>query len=283
MGTLRERAGQLKEKRPGYGAVLDFYVLVRESQAASRTSMRVSAVKVNRDRKRLPPGKGFPLVEKGDLPIDLESSGNLFHSLCRLASAANPHMAAQVEKIDRNLLNGTLDLEALLAENWNEQMIGQAAADLGLDSHALLFLVASSAKPSIEAAREQLCRDLDLETWRKSCCPVCGSRPTLSLLKGDAGMRYSLCSYCGCEWRIDRLSCPVCGGRDQDSLEYFHGEGEEACRMDLCDACRHYIKTIDYRILEESDPCLEDLATLHLDVLAVQKGYRRSVPNPWTG
>jgi len=27
---------QLKEKRPGYGALLDFYVAVRESQVASR-------------------------------------------------------------------------------------------------------------------------------------------------------------------------------------------------------------------------------------------------------
>ena len=32
MGTLRERAEQLKERRPGYGALLDFYVSVRESQ-----------------------------------------------------------------------------------------------------------------------------------------------------------------------------------------------------------------------------------------------------------
>ena len=39
---------------------------------------------------------------------------------------------------------------------------------------------------------------------------------------------------------------------------------------------------IDCRSLEAPDPGLEDLATLHLDVVAVQKGYERSVPNPWT-
>jgi formate dehydrogenase maturation protein FdhE len=27
---------------------------------------------------------------------------------------------------------------------------------------------------------------------------------------------------------------------------------------------------------------LEDLATLHLDISASQKGYKRPVPNPWT-
>ena len=94
-------------------------------------------------------------------------------------------------------------------------------------------------------------------------------------------MRYSLCSWCGFQWRIDRLSCSVCGSKEQGVLHYFIGEGEDTCRIDLCDACHHYIKTIDYRSLEESDPSLEDLATLHLDVLAAQKGYRRSVPIPW--
>jgi hypothetical protein len=44
----------------------------------------------------------------------------------------------------------------------------------------------------------------------------------------------------------------------------------------------HYIKTIDYRILEASDPCLEDLATLHLNVIAVKKGYTGVVPNSWS-
>ena len=57
--------------------------------------------------------------------------------------------------------------------------------------------------------------------------------------------------------------------------------GKESYRIDLCDKCHHYIKTIDVRDLEESDPSLEDLATLHLDVVAAQKGYERSVPNPW--
>ncbi|MGO8990305.1 MAG: formate dehydrogenase accessory protein FdhE [bacterium] len=96
------------------------------------------------------------------------------------------------------------------------------------------------------------------------------------------GKRYLLCSSCGYPWRIDRLFCPFCSSKDQDSLHYFHGEGEETHRIDLCDNCHHYIKTIDYRNLQESDPVLEDLATLHLDILATQKGYKRPVPNPWT-
>ena len=77
------------------------------------------------------------------------------------------------------------------------------------------------------------------------------------------------------------MSCAVCGSKEQQYLEYFYGEGEEAYRIDICGKCRHYIKTIDQRDLEPSDPFLEDLATLHLDVIAVDRGYERCVPNPW--
>ena len=55
-----------------------------------------------------------------------------------------------------------------------------------------------------------------------------------------------------------------------------------ASRIDLCDSCHHYIKTIDVRTLEAPDPCLEDLGTLHLDVVAARKGYSRVVPNRWS-
>ncbi|HZM36157.1 MAG TPA: formate dehydrogenase accessory protein FdhE [Burkholderiales bacterium] len=99
-----------------------------------------------------------------------------------------------------------------------------------------------------------------------------------------AGADYSenLCARCGSQWRVDRLSCALCGNRAPDSLEYFHGDGETAWRIDPCASGRHYIKTIDARGLEAPDPVLEDLATLHLDVLAAEKGYSRGASNPWS-
>lgn len=281
MGIQRERAEQLKEKRPGYAAVLDFYVKVREAQDASRASLQVVPMKVKKQWKELLAEEGFSLIEKGDFPVDVEAAVRLFHEICRIGKTANPHMDAQIEKINQALNNNKMDLKKLLIGGGKEQTIGQVAVDLGIDKHVLSFLVKSSTNPSIEAGMKQLSSELDLESWRKVHCPVCGSLPGLSLLKGEGGMRYSLCSYCGCQWRIDRLSCSVCGSKEQGSLQYFCAEGEEAMRIDLCDKCHHYIKTIDYRSLEGSDPYLEDLATLHLDVVAVQKGYTRAVPNFW--
>jgi len=275
LGKSGERVRQLKGKRPGYGEILDFYSRVRELQDRSKSSLKTDPIKLEKERKDLLAREGFSLIRKEDFPLDIGASIDLFRSLCLLGSAGNPHFASQVEKIDEALRNGTMDLKALFSGDGKEQTIEQVAADRGLDKQVLSFLVRSSIRPSIERCVEQLRGELDPETWRKGHCPVCGSLPSLSLLKGEEGRRYLLCSFCCYEWRIDRLFCPACDNRDQESLKYFCGEGEEAFRIDLCDRCHRYIKTIDYRNLEESDPCLEDLATLHLDILASQKGYKR--------
>jgi formate dehydrogenase maturation protein FdhE len=41
------------------------------------------------------------------------------------------------------------------------------------------------------------------------------------------------------------------------------------------------MKTIDLDNDQTPDLPLEDLATLHLDITASKKGYKRPVPNPW--
>jgi FdhE protein len=282
MRVLRERAEQLKEKRAGYGAILDFYVQVRDAQDASRTSVQIDQVKVSLARRSSPSEAGLSLVAKEDFPVDIDSSADLFWLLCQIGKGANPHLAAQMGKISQALVDNKLDLKELVVGGGSQQEIERAATKHGLDRQVLSFLVRNSTRPSIEAGRELLRGEIDLRLWRKNFCPVCGSMPALSILKGEGGMRFSLCSYCGCEWRVDRLSCSICGTKEPGMLQYIYGEGEEAHRIDLCDACHHYIKTIDYRSLEGSDPFLEDIATLHLDIVAVQKGYTRVIPNLWT-
>lgn len=278
-GKLRERARQLKEKWPGYGPLLDFYVVVREAQKASTPRVQVARGRASGGREA---GQGFPRIGDAGFPVDIASSVGLFGTLCRLGKAANPHFATQAERIERAVTSGVLNLDALLAGGGRDATAEQAAIERGLDARILSFLVRNSTRPSIEAARERLLEGFAPEAWRKPSCPVCGAPPAVSILKGDPVLRHSLCSYCGCEWQVDRLSCSVCGNNDKDSLQYFHGEGEMACRIDLCDKCRHYIKTIGVRALEAPDPCMEDLATLHLDLVAREKGYSRIVPNPWS-
>jgi FdhE protein len=282
LDKLEDRIQQLKKKRPDYGEILDFYQKVKEAQDKVKTSLKIAPIKLKKKSKELSPEEGFSLIQKEDFPLDTEASVSLFETLCHIGKEANPHMAEQVAKIGKALDHEGIDLKKLLKKRLAEQRVERAADECGLDKKVFLFLIQSSIKPSIEAGMEQLRTEVDPETRLKGHCPICGTLPSLSLLKEEVGKRYLLCSFCGYQGRIDRLFCPFCSSKEQDSLHYFHGEGEETHRIDLCDKCHRYIKTIDYRNLQESDPVLEDLATLHLDILATQKGYKRPVPNPWT-
>jgi FdhE protein len=279
---LKARVQQLKKKRPGYGEILDFYQKVKGAQDKVKASVKIDPIKLKKEWKNLLAKEGFSLIQKEDFPLDMDASVKLFHSLCQIGKTSNPHMAEQGEKIIEAINDKKIDLKKLLKMGANEKKIEQVAAEFGLDKKVLSFLIQSSIKPSIEAGMEQLRSELDSETWLKGHCPVCGSLPHLSLLREEVGKRYLICSFCGYPWRIDRLICPFCNNKEQEFLQYFYGEGEETYRINLCNKCHQYIKTIDLRILGETDPSLEDLATLHLDILASQKGYKRPVPNPWT-
>ena len=282
MEKLKERIQHIKNKRPGYGEILDFYQKVKEEQDKVKASLKIETIKLQRGWKNLLAKEGFSLLQKQDFPLDIETSFTLFQTLCQIGKDANPHMAEQVRKIEEVLNSKRFDLKELIKKGIEEQRIEQIADEFGLDKKIFLFLIEESTRPSVELGMEQLRTEVDPETWLKGRCPICGSFPSLSLLKEETGKRYLLCSFCGYQWRIDRLICPFCDNKEQNSLSYLYAEGEEAYRIDLCEKCHQYIKTIDLRILEESDPCLEDLATLHLDILASRKDYKRPVPNPWT-
>jgi FdhE protein len=279
---LKSRIEQLKKKRPGYGKILDFYQKVKEVQDKSKTSLRIDPTKLKKEWKELLTKEGFSLIQKEDFPMDIQGSSKLFQTLCQIGKEANLHMAEQVRKIEEAIESKRLDLRKLFKQGVKEEKVEQVVNEFGLDKKVFSFLIQSSTKPSIEAGMERLRSEVDSEAWLKGYCPICGSPPSLSLLKEETGKRYLLCSYCGYEWRIDRLLCPFCNNKDQKSLHYLFAEGEEGHRIDICEKCHQYIKTIDYRKLEESDPVMEDLATLHLDILASQKGYKRPIPNPWT-
>jgi FdhE protein len=151
------------------------------------------------------------------------------------------------------------------------------ASRLELDSNLLRILAQSSLKPALHAWAQSLGRIVDLDHWRRGHCPMCGNAPALSEIQGKEGERRLRCSLCGTGWYYPRLQCAFCGRRGHKTLGYIAVEGEEEkYRVQTCDSCHHYIKvvvTFD-PILPELLP-VEDLATLHLDLVANERGFTR--------
>ena len=115
----------------------------------------------------------------------------------------------------------------------------------------------------------------DEDTWLHHYCPVCGSGPSMAQLAGlDPGRRRNLvCGYCGSRWRFGRMDCPFCEDANHHHLSALTVEGEKQFRIDYCDSCLGYLKTYNGEGSEKV--LLADWTSLHLDVLAKDRGLKR--------
>jgi len=95
-------------------------------------------------------------------------------------------------------------------------------------------------------------------------------------LLGDEGRLMLHCGTCGQSWPGARRSCTVCGNRDEQTLEYFTAGDDQGYRVNVCRKCDSYLKVVDSREAGQNLPMdLEDIATLHLDLLAQREGFTR--------
>jgi FdhE protein len=114
-----------------------------------------------------------------------------------------------------------------------------------------------------------------------SLCPFCGSKPLLAVLKpeGDGAKRFLLCPLCSTEWVFRRVLCPNCGEENKDKLPVFSAQEFEYVRVEACDSCRTYIKSVDLSKNGRAVPVVDELATLSLNFWALQNNYQKLRPN----
>lgn len=112
-------------------------------------------------------------------------------------------------------------------------------------------------------------------------CPLCGSRPLLGVLRpeGDSGKRFLLCSFCVQEWEFRRILCPTCGEEAENKLPVYVAEDSPHVRVEACDTCKFYLRTIDLTKDGNAIPVVDDLAAIPHTLWASGQGYSRLQPN----
>jgi len=108
-------------------------------------------------------------------------------------------------------------------------------------------------------------------------CPFCACRPGVGVLRplGDGGQRSLVCSFCLGEWEFRRIVCPRCGEEDHSQLPVYTAEEFEHVRVECCDSCRNYIKTVDLTRNGLADPVADEIASIPLDLWAREHGYTK--------
>lgn len=220
--------------------------------------------------------KGEPLITLVHPVIEPDRFAALLTDLAALYAESRPEARALAEGLAEAPQAERYELAVALLDGadptpWAERY--QVEADL------LLALAGLVLQPFMGSFAKALAGLAPLNVWRRNQCPVCGSAPDLCRIDPD-NIRHLHCPQCDTQWEHQRLTCAVCGTDDARKVRILTLADLEPWRVEICDGCGGYIKTLDQRhgghlAMPRVDLYLEDARTLQLDLLAEQEGYRR--------
>jgi FdhE protein len=266
----------LEELRDTIPGVVDFYgdMLKAQQETGARFKPDMSSVDVETRRAGLSDGK--PLLAPGDIRIDTGLYDALFDRIEELrirAKGAGERVGAELTGLQKDGEWHASLVKALMSSPADaEELAGQAG--VGMD--VLMFVGTQALVPFVEAYAADLMSNTDTAAWWKGMCPVCAGEPLMARLADETGQRFLGCYLCRTEWPFKRLECPFCGCTEQAKLRYFYDDQDPCYRVEVCDQCKTYLKTVDARKANR-EICLfvENLASLHLDLVARKEGFCR--------
>ncbi len=239
---------------------------------------------------------GRPLLSGLELDIDIDAARSLMIRLAAaiekagkklrpsklrlswLSFSGEPDSAAA--QIRLALEKGTLDAAGLLTcvAAGTQGPVTALAQDLKLDPALLLTLAQNTLRPALRVWGRLLAPLARDAAWNKVTCFVCSAPATLAELQGNDQEKHLRCGSCGADWRFRRLQCPYCGNEDHKTLRYLYAENQRGkMHVEACDRCHGYHKVISSFTPTPAEMLpVEDLATVHLDYIARQRGYMRA-------
>jgi FdhE protein len=194
----------------------------------------------------------------------------------------------QAGRLLRAVADSRLSLTQLMGATFRGERteLARLSRRVRVPQRSLAWLATLLLRPYVSAAARELAvhvgRFLSEHTfWPHPYCPVCGHEPFMAILTRPSGRRQVECSLCATRWEVRRGTCVFCGEEHREGAGFLYYDLESPYRVEVCDKCRRYIKSVDARkTAADREPVLmaEDLATLYFDVLARRKRY---LP-PWS-
>ncbi|MDZ7264307.1 MAG: formate dehydrogenase accessory protein FdhE [candidate division KSB1 bacterium] len=139
-------------------------------------------------------------------------------------------------------------------------------------------VVEAIGAPYVELCAEFLNKKISRFDWREPTCPICGNHPSMARVNEQSHNRWLWCRYCDTTWPFPEMTCPFCLSQDRKAIQLIFPSDKRPVRIDACNHCQHYLKTIDEMIDPEPvNMSVKHVATFYLDLLAKSRGYH--LPN----
>ncbi len=228
--------------------------------------------------------QGVPLADKVAFMVSAEDLKSAAGSLIPAMEKGFPAIGPALGAIAQGIKDGWFPLETFARSFLEDRPedIGEMAAELKIDAGIVTLLIGQLIKPFAERRVQSITPLAPELHWFKGYCPICGSWPMVSSLRGKEGRRWLTCSFCGHEWPYIRIACPFCENDNHETLEHFYSEDRPSETAEVCRQCKRYIVGIDLRD-RENEVLMEtaSLGLVYLDILAQQKGFTAGAVTPW--
>jgi len=223
-------------------------------------------------------GQGLPVIDCSKLQFDEVEFDDLLERMCCILTKGAADKNLAVERLLEAEKAGEVSLEdlTLMVITRDGECLERICEKVGGGKEEVVFIATVLVAPLLRVCARSLRRKVDLDQVQTDRCPICGGTPLMAKLRREDGKRMLECSLCNTQWMFKRLRCPFCSNEDADTLGFFFVE-EATYRVDKCDKCKRYIKTVDERKKPEGGLralSVEDVATLYLDMLAAKEGYQ---------
>ena len=290
LAALDHRVAALRKSRPELADTLDLQQQLIRTTLTSARPPHTTPFPLPSEHLHARVREGIPLLHDQPLQVDIHFAADLFSRLVNLLQQrADADLQPRLSALVHAATQGSVDPHLLFTEAFvqHDDHLAELANAASVDADLLGTLARQSTGPILRAYADRL--QLMLERadpqpgWRAGYCPICGAWPLLDELRGVELARYSRCSGCGAGWRTQRLACPYCGNDDFRTLQSLAVEGEQRFRIAVCGRCKGYVK-----VANAFDPspspllALDDVASMHLDVAAIERGYHRQAAPGFT-
>jgi formate dehydrogenase accessory protein FdhE len=246
------RAEHLANQHPFASEILGFYARIARFQEDLSGRLEYPSEKL-KEATRYPSG-----------PPELPA---LIDSFRPFLSVVEKHGPVRLAAIARELQGSSWEsCSQLLDASWNTTESPNTPQG---------FLTLAFLQPYAELVRQRL--GTTFEGYNHPLCPFCSRKAGLGVLRpqGDGARRSLGCSFCLAEWDFRRILCPGCGEEDNRKLPVYTANDFDYVRVECCDTCKTYIKSVDLSKNGLAEPIVDEMAAAPLDIWAQAHGYSK--------
>jgi len=250
-----QRAEELTSQRPFVAEILGFYVqLARFQEGLYQRLENASQSKTE-----------IALRGRVSGPPDLRELVSSFGMFLSVVEASGPARLAEMARDLRH--RGDEAWSNCLDTCWSGTQTSPAAPQE--------FLGRAFLQPYAEFVRSRIVMQWNGYTY--SLCPFCNRKPGLGILRQmkDSARRSLMCSFCAAEWEFRRIVCAGCGEEDNRKVPVYIAAEFDYVRVECCDTCKKYIKTVDLTKNGLAEPVVDEIASAPLDLWAQEHGYSK--------